>query len=193
MKDFGSIGEFVAYLRLIAPVAEHQVQKALHHAGRLVQEEAQDSIGVYQSSAGPFAAWKGLADTTLSGFTDKKGRYHPGKEELGFAPPDNPLMRTEQLKHAIELSVSHNHAVVGVGDEQVGDGSPEDPFRNLGDVAVWIEFGTEDMEARSFLGRALFVKEKAVASIIGHATAAALAGEEYSPKPEEKPHTDIPF
>ncbi len=192
MKTFNSIADFVEHLRAIQAAADLRVQRALHEAGRIVQEEAQHEIGTYQDAAGPFPAWAALAQVTLEGFTDSHGHHHPGKEELGFAPPDNPLERTEQLKHAIELSVTRNLAVVGVPDEHVGDGSPEDPERNLGDVAEWIEFGTDKMPARSFLGRALFVKEKVVRSLIGHAAAFAVMGKDYH-HPKSESDTDVPF
>lgn len=193
MKSFESISDFVAYLRRIQAMADLRMQRGLREAGSIVQEEARQSIGAYQGAAGPFAAWEPLARSTLEGFTDRHGHHHPGKEELGFAPPDNPLERTEQLKGAIELSTRRNLAVVGVPDEDVGDGSPEDPFRNLGEVAYWTEFGTEKMPARSFLGRSLFVKEEEVVSIIGHTAAAAVAGEDYTPPRNEPSEGDIPF
>lgn len=192
MKSFESIADFIIHLRGIAATADLRLQHGLREAGEVVQEEARHSIGTYQKSAGPFAAWEPLAENTLQGFTDGKGHHHPGKEELGFAPPDNPLERTEQLKNAIELSVTHNLARVGVPDENVGDGSAEDPFRNLGLVAFWLETGTEKMPARSFLGRALFVKEKEVVSIIGHTAAAAVAGQVFH-RPRTESDTDIPF
>jgi hypothetical protein len=188
MKSFDSISDFVEHLRMIQAHAELRMQHGLHEAGRMVQEEAQHEIGTYQPAAGEFPDWPALSENTLQGLTLSNGRHYPGKEELGFSPPDNPLKRTEQLKHAIDLSVTRNHAVVGVPNEHAGDGSPEDPFRNLGDVAVWMEFGTEKMPARSFLGRALFVKEKAVVSIIGHTAAAAVMGQDYHPSHD---HSEI--
>lgn len=191
MKSFKSIGDFVAHLRAEQGAAELRVQRALHEAARRVQEEAVHSIGAYQEAAGPFKAWEALSPNTLEGFTDSRGHHHPGKEELGFAPPDNPLERTAQLKHAIGLNVTRNHAEIGVPDEDVGDGTPEDPNRNLGDVAYWTEFGTEKMPARSFLGRALYVREHEVVSIIGHAAAAAVAGMDYHPPQESE--SDVPF
>lgn len=192
MKSFKSIADFVVHLRMVQGMADLRVQRALHEAARRVQEEAVHSIGAYQEAAGPFKAWAALTQNTLEGFTDSRGIHHPGKEELGFAPPDNPLERTEQLKHATELTVTRNHAEIGVPDEHVGDGSPENPLRNLGDVAYWTEFGTEKMEARSFLGRALFVKEHEVVSIIRHAAGAAVEGMDYHP-PRNSTEQDIPF
>lgn len=192
MREFRSIKDFVRFLELLAPQVEIASQLGLHEGARMIQEEAQASLGHYQDSAGPFPAWPALAETTLQGYTDAHGHHHPGKIEMGFAPPDNPLQRTDELHDHVELSVTHNHAVVGVPDEVVGDGTEENPTRNIGQVAAWLEFGDREMPARSFLGRAAFVKGHAVANAIGHAVYLALSGKPYVPLPRHEAD-DIPF
>jgi phage gpG-like protein len=176
MREFKSAGAFAAHLRALAAREIAVEQGALRDAGRLVQHTAHDFIGEYQPQEGPFPAWAPLAETTLHGARDQMGRWHPGKVDLGFAPPDNSLLRTGDLQHAIELSVDHREAVVGVADQNAGDGTPGNPFRNLGDVAIDLEFGTVHMPARSFLGRALFVNIDNVVRIIGEAVYRAVAG-----------------
>lgn len=181
MKEFDNIGDFVAYLQTLEPRVEHAISEGIREGGRMIQEEAKQSIGHYQPPAGPFPGWAPLAETTLNGFTNAHGRHFPGKIELGFSPPDNPLLRTSELHDHIELSVSRHKAVIGVRDEIVGDGTRENPTRNIGDVAVWQEFGTHYMPRRSFLGRAGYVKAKAAVHAIGHAVFLALCG---------RPHVD---
>jgi hypothetical protein len=194
VRDFKSIEDFIRHLASIVPAVEVAAQRGVHEGGSLIQAEAQREIGHYQSSAGPFPDWAPLADTTLNGFTDQHGHHHPGKVELGFAPPDNPLLRTDGLHDHIELSVSHNKAVVGVPDEIIGDGTPENPVRNIGDVARWQEFGDSNLRARSFLGRAAYLKAKAAAHAIGHAVFLAIIGRPYTPAPRNHfAPDDIPF
>jgi hypothetical protein len=193
MREFRDIASFVRYLQTLEPRVETAIHRGLTEGGRMIQEEAQHSIGHYQTSAGPFRAWPPLAEATLYGGKDLHGHTHPGKIELGFAPPDNPLLRTGELRDHIELSIGHHKAVVGVPDETVGDGTPENPVRNIGDVAVWQEFGDRNMPARSFLGRAGFVRAKAAAHAIGHAVYLALAGKPHISVSVHYRTDDIPF
>lgn len=192
MMSFDNIGSFVRFLRTIEGHAARDLELALADAGKLVQEQAKDLIGEdHPTAAGPFPAWPQLAETTLYGYTDKHGHTHPGKIELGYSPPDNPLKRHEDLLHAIDLSYDSMKAIVGVPDEVVGDGSPGNLVRNVGDVAIDHEFGTRHMPARSFLGRALFVRTHDVVAIIGHAVQRAIAGlphQHYRPGPSDPSH-----
>lgn len=192
MMEFESPGAFAAHLRRIASAMPMIERRAVHDAGRAVQREAYSYIGHYQEQAGPFQAWAPLAVTTLEGFTDKHG-YHPGKVEMGFAPPDNPLLRTAELQHGIELSVSDLKFVVGVASQMVGTGTPEDPIRDLGEVARDLEFGTRNMEARSFLGRALFSMAPHIVHMIGHAVQRALAGHGFVSVEWHELRVDPPF
>jgi len=192
-KSFKSIGEFVEYLERLPLTAEVTVSHGLHEATELVWEEARHAIGEYQDSAGPFKGWDNLSDATLNGWDAANGVHYPGKIELGFSPPDNPLLRTGELRDAIEFSVSHNEGVVGVPDRDVGNGTEEDPDRNVGDVAIEHEFGTRYMPARSFLGRSLYVKAKEVVGIIGHAVLLGLSGKPFEPFSRPPPKDDVPF
>lgn len=195
MRNFGSIEEFILYLRTLPPLIHMNIALAVRDAGRMVQEEAQHEIGHYQDAEGPFPAWPQLSDSTLFGAYDQKGRWHPGKVDMGFSPPDNPLLRTGDLKHAIELSYDAMSAVIGVPDEMVGDGSHESPVRNVGVVAAELEFGTENMPPRSFLGRSMYVCAHEIVSMIGHAVRAGLEGRHYVPEPRHHHSSaeDIPF
>ena len=167
MRTFKSCGEFAAYLLSIAPLAEAAQAHGMRDAAVIVQEEAQRELGHYQPAVGPYREWAPLAESTLEGWDDSHGNHHPGKIELGYAPPDNPLLASGELKYSIEISYNSREAAIGVPDETVGDGSDGNRERNIGDVAVDLEFGTRDMPARSFLGRAAYVKrEEIVAAMV---------------------------
>jgi hypothetical protein len=90
----------------------------------------------------------------LNGF-DSKGHHFPGKIELGYAPPDNPLLREGDLRASYGSKVEQT--TMGVTG-YVGSDS---------DIAVWQELGTSNAKhpipPRSVLGRAAFVKGDAVA------------------------------
>jgi hypothetical protein len=192
-KSFNSIGAFIEHLERIAATAQLTANRGLHNATEMVWEESRHSIGEYQEAAGPFKEWADLADSTLEGSTGPHGEHYPGKIELGYAPPDNPLLRTGELRDAIEFAVTSNKGVVGVPSGTVGNGTEEDPTRDIGDVAVDHELGTRNMPARSFLGRALFVKTKEVVATIGHAVILGLEGKPFEPIHRSYPGDDIPF
>jgi len=114
----------------------------------------------------------------LQGFELTSGKYIPGKEELGYAPPDNPLLRDGQLRDAIEHSVEGRVAAVGVASKTVtipGDDRPVD----IADVAIWQEFGhggPYPSPPRSFLGGAAVRKGEDAANAVGKEVAHAIAG-----------------
>lgn len=176
MREFDGFDELAAFLERRAGLARVEVKKALHEGAEVIKQEAKDEIGHYQASSGPFEAWPSLSPSTLDGYTNGKGRHFPGKVELGYAPPDNPLLRTGAMRDAIEASVGDHEAVIGVPDRVVGSGTLEDPERNVGDIAFWHEFGTTRMPARSFLGRAAHKKAKEVAHLIGRAFFCGITG-----------------
>lgn len=155
MREFRSIDEFLVFLEGVAAevvIAQHE---GLKKAAEIIEHEAKAEIGEYQAPAGPFDAWPQLSGATLGGFRHANGRWIPGKEELGYAPPDNPLLRDGRLRESIEHTVEGNEAVVGSTD----------------DVAVYQEMGTPGAEypipPRSFLGRAAFKKAHTVVEMIG--------------------------
>jgi phage gpG-like protein len=86
------------------------------------------------------------------------------KAELGFAPPDNPLLRTGELAESIEVTADRDEAEIGSNE----------------DIAVYQEMGTPDarfpIPARSFLGGAAVRKGDEVADLIGTHVVRALAG-----------------
>lgn len=115
---------------------------------------ARGKIGYYQAAVPPFRAWAPLADSTMD-----------EKTNAGYAPPDNPLLRTGEMRESIKhgaASVAPNGSAVAV----IGSDDPK---------AMMHEFGTSRMPPRPFIGAAMieveiFAKrelEKALALILG--------------------------
>jgi hypothetical protein len=134
---------------------------ALDKATKLVQKTAKAKIGEYQPQAGPFAAWDPLSPATLYGFMHPAGFYIPGKVQLGYAPPDNPLLRTGEMRATIERKFDNREGHVGSDDQ----------------VMVWQELGTRFMPPRSVLGGAAVETSDRVAVIIGDEIAVSLGAE----------------
>jgi HK97 gp10 family phage protein len=150
MREF-NIMEAIEQMAKVAIAVELETRKALERAAVVVEKEANATIGTYQPEAGPFAQWAQLADSTIS-----------EKEKLGYAPPDNPLLREGDLRDSIGHVVQGHEAAVGSNS----------------DVAVYQELGTRHMPPRSFLGGAAVRKEAEVVEIIGRGAVTGLVGEE---------------
>ena len=138
------------------------VRKALSHCAKLVETEAKAEIATYQDQIGPFTAWQDLSENTLYGGYANGVRY-PGKVELGYAPPDNPLLRTGEMRDSIGTVISTDGL-----EAQIGSNS---------DIAVYQELGTEHIPPRSFLGGAMVRKLPEIDKTLGESLFAALMGE----------------
>lgn len=153
MREFG-IAEAFAKMAEVAAAVELETRHALERAARLVEHEAKAAIGEYQEAAGQFAAWAPLAPSTLA----EKGR-------LGYAPPDNPLLREGDLRDSIGHEVETHH--LSAGEAVIGSNS---------EIAVYQELGTSRMPARSFLGGAAVRKEGEVVELLGEGVVTGLLG-----------------
>lgn len=131
--------QFIAEMQRIQATMDDAIRDGLKEAAEIVEEEAKDRIGNYQSAAGPFKAWKQLDPSTQTRRTAE-----------GFTAND-PLERTGDLKKSIEHKVGRNEAVIGSNDE----------------AALPNEMGTADAPPRSFLGGALYSKTDEVVDAIG--------------------------
>jgi len=147
--DFDLLG-FAAHLGQLEVAAEVAMREGLERAARVVEAEAKSEIGHYQTAAGPFVAWAPLAPITVD-----------QKERLGYAPPDNPLLRSGAMRASIEHTVTQGMAVVG----------------STSDIAVYQELGTKTVPSRSFLGAAAARKSEEVAEILGAFVTKALIGQ----------------
>jgi hypothetical protein len=164
MREFKDITAFRRFLSGLGGQIEHAEAVGLEDAAKMVEAEAKHSIGTYQEATGPFNAWVPLSSATLDGFFAPGIGYVPGKVELGYAPPDNPLLREGHLRESISHHVAGHEATVG---------SP-DP------VALWQECGTADarfpIPPRSFLGGALSRTKSQAVDLMVAPIVRALAG-----------------
>lgn len=177
---FASIDAFLSHLGRVASAGSARSSMALRDAAEVLQVEAKSYLGHYQGAMGPFAAWAPLSERTQK-----------DRERRGFRPND-PELVTGALQEHIDISYDAKHAVMGVPDETVGDGSHENPTRNIGDIAIEQEMGTSRIPPRSFLGRAGYVKGLEAAHTAAHVLTDAFVGKPYR-KPKIGNVNEAPF
>ena len=164
VREFASPGDFARFLSRLAGTLPQAEALATRDAAALIQEEAQAILGHEQGPVGPFPAWEPLSERTQC------ERYERG------LTPDDPLLATGELKHHIDMTYEGRHAVIGVPAETVGEGTHVNPSRNIGEVAVVMEFGNERVPPRSFLGRAAVVAGEDAAHVAGLIVSETIAG-----------------
>src|ERR1700761_8189213 len=150
MREFSSfrhLAEQFARLALEGEAVSHELAGKGAH---MIQRDAQNKLGSYQPSAGPFGAWDELADSTKADRVNK-----------GF-PEDEPLLRTGELRDSIESVVQGSEAMVGSMDP----------------IALWQETGTDDgnLPPRSFLGAAAFESKPKLSALCAATLIAWISG-----------------
>jgi hypothetical protein len=148
MKEFESFGEFASFLVKTAAMGEAVSEHALKQAATIIKEEAQDRIGSYQDAIGPYGAWANLAPSTIDDRIRK-----------GFTP-DDPLLRTGEMRASIEAVAHGSEAVVATPDV----------------VALYQDQGTDRIPPRPFFGPAAIASREKVARSTGAILLAWLAG-----------------
>lgn len=138
--------------RLLELVAEEELalHAGLKKAAKLVEKSAKSEIGHYQPEVGPFQDWAELTEST---------QYD--RERKGFTP-DDPLLRTGELRDSISSDVKGLEA-------QIGSDS---------DIMVYQEFGTATIPPRPVLGPAAFKNKEKIRAIIGTAAVSGLIGDQ---------------
>lgn len=147
MKEF-SLGQFSAHLIQSAALGEVVAHHVVDKAAKIVQADAKARIGMYQDGIGGFTAWANLADSTV---TDRISK--------GFSP-DEPLLRTGELRDSIEAKSSGNEAVVGSSDI----------------VALYQECGTSKIPPRPFLGPAGYASQSNIGTMTAETMVAWVGG-----------------
>jgi hypothetical protein len=151
MRAFSSIDAFTRHLAGRVALLGAAGTKGLEQGARIIEAEAKRSIGRDDNG------WAPLSPATLNGF-DLDGRHIPGKIELGFSPPDNPLLREGRLRDSYQHTTQGHEAVVGSDDE----------------VAVYQELGTPNarfpIPPRPVLGGAAHRKAEEVVEAVAKAT-----------------------
>lgn len=120
--NLDSMAAHLLKLSMAMPLAE---QTALHKAAEIVETEAKAEIGTYQSSAGSFAAWAPLKESSIS----RK------------ANGDTPLLETGEMRDSIGSVVVGNEAHVGSNNDkavwqELGTSRGIPPRSFLGGAAV---------------------------------------------------------
>lgn len=110
--------------------------------GFTLEKTAKESIGTYQRGIGPFPGWSELAESTIW-----------DKEKHGYAPPDNPLLRTGELRESITHSITFDTLIFGSKDQ----------------IMVYHEFGKSRMPMRPVIGPAVYRNKKRIKEVLGGA------------------------
>lgn len=149
MKQFGSLLEFSAFMKLAVPIAiAAELKHGLEASAKAIEVTAKAEIGKYQDEVGPFPAWPALAESTQQ-----------DRERQGY-PADEPLLRRGDLRDSIEREVGNLEAVIG----------------SKSDIAAYQEFGTDKIPARPFMGPAAFRNKDKIAKAVGAAVVSGLFG-----------------
>jgi hypothetical protein len=143
-----SCAQMAEILEAAALTAKAELAVPTEELMAILESEAKNFIGHYQDG------WEPLAPSTIKGKTD-----------LGYAPPDNPLLREGDMRD----SIKHRSAVTGEG--AIGEiGSDEM-------VALWQEMGaSRGIPPRSFLGLAMSRSQEPATAIFGAFGAKLLTG-----------------
>ena len=178
MPNFDSLRDFIRFLPGLAVRVEAAQQRGREAAVEVVRREVVGTLGDYQrEDTGPFPSWAELADETKE-----------AREKHGFEP-NEPEFVTGALLDSISAAVERDgRAAVGVPDEWVGDGSPGDQVRNIGDVAVDQELGTGSLPQRSFLGVGAYRASERAAEAFVLPVIDALSGKRPSRGSKAAPH-----
>ncbi len=180
MPDFSELSDFLRFLPGLAANVEAAQHRGREAAVEIVRQEVVATLGEYQAGGtGPFPAWAALQDATRTAAS--RHGFDVGAPEL----------ETGALRGSISAGVERDgRAAVGVADEMVGNGTPGNALRNIGDVAVAQELGTAVLPQRSFLGVGAFRSAQRAAEAFVLPVIAALSGAPPSNRPSggDAPH-----
>lgn len=165
ITEFDNLLAFTEHLAKIEVSLHLAVHSALGKSLVMLQNDMKAQIGEYQEAVGPYVEWAPLAETTLYGW-----HGHPGKVDLGYAPPDNPLLRDGDLRNSFTHEQNGDEGIVGSTDP----------------IMTYHEFGTVKMPARPVVGPALFKHRKTIEDILGNVMVNAILGGRIM---EESEHT----
>lgn len=145
MTEFSNLTSFIAHMAILEHVVEHEAEKGLRRAARVISNAAKEELGYYQPEVGPFVAWAPLAASTLE--------HH---KTLGVG--ESPELVTGQLYASIEDEAQGNEAVSG----------------SKLDIAAYQELGTAKMPPRPIFGPAAWKSREEIEKIIGEGAVKAM-------------------
>lgn len=141
MKEFPDLMGLARHFGLSVGGLEKSLHEGLKQVAEAIEETAKEELGVYQDAIGPYPAWAPLAESTVADRIAK-----------GFTP-DDPLLRTGELRDSIVHEVHGLEAIIGSTDE----------------VMEYMEFGTSKMPPRPVMGPALHHNAEKAQKLIGNA------------------------
>lgn len=141
MKEFSSIGGFIAHLTTMVTAETVALHHGLKKVAVAIEKTAKSEFGTYQGDEPPFPGWVELADST------KKDRVAKGFSE------NEPLKRTGALRDSVSHEVSGLEAVVGSDSE----------------IMVHQELGTPTIPPRPVLGPAAIRNKRLIVNTLGQA------------------------
>ena len=154
--EFDSLDDFINVLeKSVLPKTVAVDKGALTEAADFLTKAAIGKFGSYQRKAGPFPAWKPLADDT------KIIRVKQGYSE------DEPLLRTGETRDSVSNEVSDSEAVIGSTKQEM----------------IYHELGTKTEPPRPVFGPVAFESKKQVMKIIGSHMFNALINSDNKTKP----------
>lgn len=174
MMVFPTIEAFIAHLERTKSAVLFAVPVGVGAACDLVLDTAKDIVGHYQrEDMGPFEPWDELSPRT------KDERTY-----LGFTPND-PLLRTGELRDSYERTVSGREGAVGSN------------LQKALELELGLSGGVEYLPPRSVLGLAGFRQEEFAVRLMCQPIVAALEGVKAMPGYTSGQWTgidqDIPF
>jgi hypothetical protein len=147
---------------LLHEIGDHRVHEAeliaLEAIGQMVEAEAKRTIGTYDFD------WPQLAESTQQ-----------DRERKGYEA-NEPLLRTGELRDAIEHQVDQHEMSVEIG---VPAGEPHSGTgATVGEIGMYQEFGTATIPPRPFLGPSLFylLGNGAIQEVVKQTVGAVIAG-----------------
>jgi len=154
-----SLSEFAMHLAEVAATEAVEIQHGLGRAAEIVEKAAKKRLGHYHRAVGPFPGWVPLAPVTRADRVRK-----------GYTPND-PLLRSGELRDHITHDVHGFEAMIGVK----GEGADENGT-DIGDIATYMELGTENVPPRPYLGPAAYRNRKKVGLILAESAVAGFVG-----------------
>jgi len=149
LKEFSSFGSFAVHLVEREVVTVATLHMGLKRVAAAIEKTAKEEIGEYQPEVPPFPAWAPLAESTID-----------NRVAQGYSP-DEPLLRTGDLRDSISHQVEGLEAAIGSDSE----------------IALYQELGTKTIPPRPFLGPAAIRNEQLTLKTVGAAAVHGITGD----------------
>jgi phage gpG-like protein len=146
--NIDGFGSMAAHLVRVAALGEEVAHHVTKVGAEAIEKDAKSRIGSYQDGGGGFPAWANLAESTVADRLRK-----------GFTP-DDPLLRTGELRDSIRHQVRGTTASIGTPDI----------------VALYQEQGTSKIPPRPFLGPAGWNSRHTLGPVAARTVIAWLSG-----------------